>query len=68
VGDIKLPQDGGITRVLIFALLDDNRMVVERTGYRGNQTSEAIPRIYHHGGSEDDLMYAKDQTVYIRSL
>lgn len=61
-------ETGGITRVLVFELLDDQRgMTVERAGYRNNAPSALIPLIMHHGHMEDDLEYAKDKATYLKA-
>jgi hypothetical protein len=61
-------ETGGITRVLVFELVDDGRgMTVGRTGYRNNAPSPRIPLIMHHGRMEEDLMYTKDEATYIKS-
>jgi hypothetical protein len=61
-------EHAAVTRVLTFELVDDGRrMIVERTGYRNDKPSTVIPRIMHHGGMEDDLVYARDRAIYIKS-
>ena len=61
-------RSGKVTRVLTFSLLEGSReMIIERTGYRDNMPSPAIPRILHHGRMEDDLVCAKDKAFYIRT-
>ena len=42
-------------------------MMVERTGYTGNQPSPVIPKTFHHGRVEDDLHYAKETAFYIKA-
>ena len=60
----------GVTRVLVFSLLPDGSIKVDRTGYRGLQGRQlfvtVLPKYSHRGMLEDDLVYARDTAFYTK--
>jgi hypothetical protein len=62
----------GNTRVLIFSIVANNEMKVERTGYRGPRPDPSrlfgpLPTYLHNGRLEDDRVYAQDTAYYTRA-
>ena len=61
----------GNTRVLIFSMVANGQMKVERTGYRGPRADPStffgpLPKFLHNGRLEDDRVYAKDIALYTK--
>jgi hypothetical protein len=54
--------NSGVTRVVVFSMMPNGQLRVDRTGYRGEPGPElfvtTLPTILHRGHLEDDLVYA----------
>jgi hypothetical protein len=62
---------GGVTRVVVFSMMPNGQLRVDRTGYRDEPGPElfatTLPKILHRGRLEDDLVYAKDTAFYTKA-